>query len=187
MTSLPTPAMVLVTDYALCFNTGASRKAYGRSDATKADKTTVFSTMRGAIKTKGHPDIPRVFLCGSQYRTTGVKDAAADQWHYVMVMRLAGAWHIFTTGGVEDHGTGKARVASSRGMSVVGYLLRQYSTRQATAWVKDRQVEGSSCIADALEAAIEVFEAVVVHGKQGEEILSYPGLVAGRKEMVLKP
>lgn len=186
MTSLPTPAMVLVTDYALCFDTGASRKAYGRSNATKADKTTTFSTMSVAIRAKGHLDIPRVFLCGSQHRKIGVKDATADHWHYVMVMKLAGAWHIFTTGGVEDHGTGKARVVSLQGMSVVAHLLRQTHRKpQATAWVKKREVEESSCIADAVEAAMEVFEAVAVHGKQGEEILSYPGLVAGRKGVVL--
>lgn len=43
------------------------------------------------------------------------------------------------------------------------------------------------CIAESLEAVVNIFDATVVHGLVGNEILGYRDLMQGRTPVVLNP
>lgn len=175
--------LYIVTRSVLCFKNANDRRQYVRS---KGDllATSVQTVMKAALQYRV-ANILRLFLCASLYRTTSVANTA-DQQYCVLVLKLEQHQHIYTTRGVskEDIARGAVRIYRLQGIAVVEHLLGSYTSRQrATVYMKDGAIR--RCIQDSLEAVVEVFEAAVVYGLLGREILEYNRLMQGRTEVTV--
>lgn len=178
--NLPDAPVHIVTNSVLCFKDARDRQRYARSQGD-APGTSVWTVMRPLLQHRS-ANIPRLFLCASQYQTTGIADAA-DQWHCVVVMKLNEHWHIYTTGGVREDEVlrGATRISGLQGMAVVQHFLRTFVVLRATVYVRDGQV--GHCVRESLEVILGIFEAAVIRGLEGDEIVRH--MMNGRRAVVV--